>query len=117
MECFHQYWGYKMAYKTIPIRNDLDNYQVQLTLDSIVFTFVFIYNYREEAWFLELQDEDGVDIFSAKLVLGVSLLRNCNSSSRPLGELWLYDSSGKNEEPSLTNFGKTVFMQYTEVNT
>lgn len=97
----------------LALRSDLTDYELQSQLDGITFTFRLYWNTREEAWYLDVQAEDGTPILSSMKVVVMSPLgRRSTDSRRPAGLLLAYDTSGLQKDPGKTDLGDRVIVTY-----
>lgn len=99
---------------TIPLSTDQLFSQVT-TLSGTDYIFTFAWNEREDAWYMDLADQDGVAIqLSRKVTVDFPLITRCKDPRRPLGMLIAVDSSGAGLDPTLEDFGQRVQLVYFE---
>lgn len=99
---------------TIPV-STLPNFTQVTTLSGRDYVFTFHWNAREAAWYFDLADQDEVLIVSSrKVTVGFPLITRCVDPRRPEGMLMAIDSAGKNQDPSLDDFGTRVQLIYFE---
>lgn len=107
-----------MAYQKIPVRTDIPAYGFSLSLEGTIYYFSFEWNDRGGFWTFDILDQDQNHIVAGvRLVANISLLGRFNNSKLPAGELFLLDTSGKNQDPSFDNFGTVVLLFYRESTT
>lgn len=94
---------------TIPLRNDLPHFDMQVVLDSVTFTLEFRWNTREECWYMDIMTESGEHInIGIKFVVDHPLGMRTPDERRPAGVLIAQDTSGQHADPSFseaTGFG------------
>ncbi len=110
---------------TLPLRSDLDAYEVRVTLDKVDYDLRFVWNERDEQHYLSifatdsptLSDGSRVAILpSIPVLIGTPLLRNLPGvpgTDRPAGELVALDTSNQNEEAGQRDLGARVVLVYT----
>lgn len=104
-----------MAIFELPVRNDLPAYDFQVELDGVLFTLGFNYNARAGYWVFDIFDSnDNPLLVGIRLVSGQLLTERFISEGLPLGDFFIFDSSGKNEDPTIDNFGVTCLLMYAD---
>jgi hypothetical protein len=104
-----------MATQRIPLRPDLAHYEFAVALDKVTVIFELRWSVREEAWYLDVKDEDGTVIYAGiKVVVALPLGRRCRDPRFPPGILMALDTSGRNEDPGLKDLGDRVQLLYFE---
>ncbi|KKN04670.1 hypothetical protein LCGC14_1095030 [marine sediment metagenome] len=107
-----------MATKVIRIAEGLGNFRFQVELESVVFTFVFEFNEREDAWYFDLLQANGTSIRrSFKVTTGFPWLRQVASRPRPNGDLIALDSTQQGLEADFDTLGNLVQFLYEESTT
>jgi hypothetical protein len=107
-----------MAYIQLPVRSDLPAYQFQTELEEETFFFDFEWNERGQYWTMTISNSDEeVIIAGIRLVSGISLLEQFTVAGRPKGRILCVDTTGKNIDPSISDFGSRVLLMYRESTT
>jgi len=102
-----------MATSIIPTRTDgTQRYTVRLLLDGLNFGLEFFWNPRELAWYVLLYDANGNQLLVRKLVGGQPLTQSFGNQALPRGELLVIDTTGKDQDPGLTDLGARVLLTY-----
>lgn len=103
-----------MALREIPLVAEPDFTQ-QCDLDGTTYTMRFRWSPRGQCWHLDLTTLDGVAIaLSLRLVSLWPLLRRTRGPLRPPGELVIVDRTGRDEDPTLAEFGTRFALFYAE---
>lgn len=111
--------------RLIPTRTDLTNYEVTVELDGVDFDLSFLWNDRDESWYLTitettqtLVDEQTGEkvplIAGIPIVIGTPLMRVLTSLRRPAGELIAIDNTGTGTSPGINELGARVLLYYVE---
>lgn len=95
----------------IPLRSDIFYYEFTKELDGVVYAFRLQYNLRIDSWTLSIVDV----VNGIRLTGGQDLLGQLHHLEVPPGRLEIVDLDGMFTEPSKTNIGDRVILQYTEV--
>lgn len=104
-----------MAIFRIPLPTGVPHFVLQTQLDGETFELRIHWNEREEAWYLEIADVDGVTIVaSRKLVADWSLMHRVADARKPLGELLVVDLTGEGVDPGLNDLGERVELNYAD---
>ena len=104
-----------MAFLQLPIRNDLPAYDFQVELDGELFTLGFSFNARANYWVLDISDANEEPLLMGiRIVSGWLLTNRFVNSNLPLGDFFVYDTSGKNEDPTQDDFGTTKVFMYAD---
>ena len=94
--------------KTLPYYTGLK------TLDGNRYRLRISWNLYTEKWYLQIEGlTNDVDIKGIALLCGKDLL--AAHGYRELGELWVIDNSGANEDPDYDNFGSRWTLEYTSI--
>jgi hypothetical protein len=103
-----------MALRRIPLDPYPDTTQ-QCDLDGVTYAFRFRWSTRGACWHMDLHTVDNTPIVtSVRLVSGWPLLRRVRSSLRPPGELFMIDTTGQDQDPTLEEFGTRYGLFYLE---
>lgn len=79
------------------------------TLEGQTFQLEFAFNHREGCWYVSIADSAGVDIYNGcKLLCLQLLLRKCRDPRRPAGEFFVFDATGSNTPPGLSDLLPSV---------
>lgn len=113
--------------QVIPTSTELSDYTQVTTLDGRSYILRFLFNQREDRWYLNLSDADGVSIVDGiKIVVGFFLLRRVTDARRPPGRLIAKDLTARDADdiaagdkileldPGLTDLGARVKLLYLE---
>lgn len=104
-----------MATTVLPTRTDgAQLYSFSAPLGGTNFGFVFTWNARDSAWYLQLSDDAGNLLLAKKIALGTPMLWRHADRRLPLGELVAVDTSGSGAEPGLTDLGSRVLLTFTD---
>ena len=107
-----------MAILEIPVRSDLSAYSFQITLETVVYTFAFRFNARQDRWIWDVQDVDGVPIvIGVPLLYGLPLLDRFKSESLPPGRFIVTDETGAERNPGRDSLGEDFKLFYEESTT
>lgn len=97
----------------LPIDAESPNYRLSTTLDGQSVIFDLRWNSREEAWFLNLLDNDETPIVEGiKVILGMFLGRRTTSERMLPGRLVVEDLSGQNLDATIDDLGTRVIIYY-----
>ena len=101
-----------MATITIPIRNDIYNYNFNFAFDDIIHSVYVKYLLRQDKWFLSIEG-----IFTNQIIVGgVDLLKPYKYVDEcPQGLLMAVDKDGLYRDNNQSNFSDNISLQYTEV--
>jgi hypothetical protein len=90
----------------IPVLAGAPNQEMQVQLDGVEFTLRFVWQDRDENWYLDVSDAAGNPIWMGqRIATGAPLLFQCVNPNRPLGELVAIDSLDEDKDPELDDFG------------
>jgi len=98
----------------IPVNKQTDAYSMSIELDGQVYDLTFHYNAREDRWYLRVSRNNTIVVDGVKLVHGTDLLSQYRAYDVPAGILSIVDSSGLFNDPSSSEFGNTIQLQYDE---
>lgn len=103
-----------MALLTIPLQNDIGNFNERLTLDGVDFVLDFQYNGRLDRWFMSIKDADEVVLIDRiKVNKDVNWFLQFNYKEIPQGDMIAFNFEDA-EEPNLENFSGSVNILYQE---
>lgn len=105
-----------MAILEIPVLEDNVRWVQETTLDGVRFLLHFIFNEREQSWYVSLHDVDDVPIASgARIVVNWFLfLRKVEEAKAPAGRMFVSDSTGSGVDPGRNELGERVKLIYIE---
>lgn len=107
-----------MAYLKIPTRSDLPAYEFSLQLEGVTYFFSFEWNERGQYWSMDILDQDQNHLVAGvRMSVNINLLGRFKDTRLPAGIFILLDSSGKNLDPAVDNFGTVVELFYRESTT
>lgn len=97
----------------LPTRTDYPHYEFEIDLEDVTFIFEFMWNGRDEAWYMSIFDVTKTPLLSGrKVVLGFPLLSRFRDPRLPKGEINAIDTTGSNIEPGLSDLGARVRLLY-----
>lgn len=106
---------------TIPLRNDLPNFDLEVTLEGRTFRLVFYWNTREGYWYMDVYDSADVEVVtSIKVVIDFPLGFRTKNPAKPSGCFFAVDTSGERRDPSYDpvtgrgDLGDRVVLMYVE---
>jgi hypothetical protein len=89
-------------------------FRFETELEGTLYRFLFIWNERDEAWFMTVSDTDDDPIASGvRVVADFPLLRRVADARAPLGDIVALDSTGEGD-PGLADLGVRVSLVYEE---
>lgn len=101
-----------MSTTTIKVAQ-LPYYTGRVTLDANDYKLQFSWNLETEKWYLNIEGlNNDVDIKGIALLTGKNLLASYGELE--LGELWVIDNQGGNEDPNYDDFGSRWTLEYTD---
>lgn len=84
--------------KTIPLEKDSPHFSFSIDLDNQNFGFEFLWNHRDNNWYMSISDVNGdLILSSARLSVATSLLGRYRDARLPLGDLFFLDTIGEAE--------------------
>ena len=99
-----------MASEALPTRNDLGRYVFQVPLDETVFGFDFRFNVRDNRWYYDLLDADGVALrHGIKIVSNWPTLGRMAQQTRPDGGIVAVRADG-DDDPDRETLGNEVIL-------
>lgn len=98
----------------IPVNKETDAYSMSVEMDNKVYDLTLHFNAREDRWYLRVSRNDVIVVDGIKLVHGTDLLSQYRAYDVPAGILSIVDSSGLYQDPSSSEFGNTIQLQYDE---
>ena len=103
-----------MAYQQLPLVPSTPNYRFATTLDGTSYVFDVRWNARDEAWYLDVYDQNETLIRAGvKIVLGALLGRRSVDPAFPDGLLIATDLSGEGREATFDDLGTRVVVIFT----
>jgi hypothetical protein len=113
-----------MAIVEIPTRNDLPSYEMQVTLDSVVYTLQLYFNPRMAdgvgKWFITLADQNrNMLVGPVPVVVNWGLFDRFidQDGGSPPGTIFAFDTSGNNRDPGQFDLGDNVRLFYIQEGT
>lgn len=104
-----------MTIRQISVPEGLSDWTQRTLLDGREYVLRFVWNTREERWYMTISDQDEVVIAAGiKVVADWPLNRLLTSDAAPPGRLIAVDTSGSGEAPGLTDLGQRVLLAYVE---
>ncbi len=99
--------------QTIPLRSDLQHFDLQVVLDARTYTLEFRWNVREGAWYMSVNLENGIPVRSSlKVVVDHPIGGRTRSLDWPAGAFFAVDTSTQRRDPELGDLGDRVLMVY-----
>lgn len=82
------------------------HYETTPTLDGMPYVFTFLYNERQDRFYLDIQGPSGAYVVKGrKLRRGVNLLRGASADERPLGLLVVMAKGSATDSPGMGELG------------
>lgn len=110
-----------MAVTIIPMEEagDDGNFRYRVELDGVFFQHTLRYNARDAAWYLAIENTEGVVIRAGiKVVINWPLLRTVVTEGKPAGELIALDQRetvlDEAQDPDLEALGVDVLLAYVD---
>lgn len=104
-----------MAILAIPTSQTVPHYTQRTVLDGTQYQLEFLFNERDNAWYLSILSEEGDDIaMGLKLVADWPLLRRTQREDAPPGELIALDTTGDGIDPGFDELGGRVVLFYLD---
>ena len=89
-------------------------YRGTKVLDGNTYEMLIKWNTFTEVWYMNIKGKNNtVDIKGIALLPGKDLFERYGEYQ--LGNLWVIDNSGKNEDPTFDEFGSRWTLEYTTV--
>jgi len=102
-----------MTILRIPLTTSSPHFEQEIQLDGVAYRMVIHWNEREEAFYLDLLDDDNVSIISGRKMLpDWPLLHRCRDARKPAGQLFVVDLTGNGEPPGLNDLDERVVLLY-----
>ena len=104
-----------MAIVQLPIRTDIPAYDIQTELDGVLYTLGFSFNARANYWVMDISDANGTPILMGlRVISGWLLSDRFVMENLPPGDFFVFDTSGKNADPTQDDFGTTKLLMYAD---
>ncbi len=101
----------------LPCEPNLYQYDFTCDLEGITYGFAFRWNPRDEAWFMNILDGEGVVIQAGlKVVVNWPLGIRSASDRLPIGRFLAVDTTGANQDPGLNDLGVRTKLVYLDSN-
>lgn len=98
---------------TIPLRNDVPDYDFQVELDGQTYGIRMLWNFRSEQWTLSLFNSLGEPLaLNVGFVVDFPLARRIQTEGMPPGVFIAKDTSGQHREPAFADLGGRVQLVY-----
>ncbi len=98
---------------TIPLRNDIPDYDLQVELDGQTYGIEMHWNFRSLQWAMSLFDAEGVAVaLNIGVVVDFPLARRVQRSEMPPGVFIAVDTTGQNTDPGFSDLGTRVQLLY-----
>lgn len=104
-----------MATLKLPCANSLPWYNFTLSLSGARYIFEMQFNTRSDRYYLSLYDAGGqVIVLGVPLLTGRALLDQYRTRPVPPGSLFVVDTTGQEQPPTLGSFATTHALLYVE---
>lgn len=104
-----------MALLEMPLVSGLYDYTERVIVEGVQYLFRFRWNTAAGSWYLDLSDADGNLIVAGRRCLAdVRLLEQFGHLAIPPGVLLAFDTTTKQVDPTLDDFGARVLLLYDE---
>jgi hypothetical protein len=104
-----------MATVTIPTRTDgIQRYSLRCQLGTRYFTLEFRWNARDQSWGFVISDAAGNVLAARKVLVSMPLSIHQVDDRMPDGEFIAVDTTGKDQDPGLTELGGRVLLTFTD---
>lgn len=104
-----------MTFVTLPLQTEVDKFTVRTTLLGAEYRLDFLWNTRDEHWYLSMFDATGTPIVQGvKVVIGNFILRTNRGQVRPRGWLVAIDKEGTDIDPGRNDLGTRVDIVFTD---
>ncbi len=102
-----------MAVVTLPLVPSIAFYRIGTTLDQTQYLIDVHWNGREQAWYMDLLDQDANMIRAGiKIVLGALLGVRCAAPEFPNGAFIATDTTNSGVDATFTDLGTRVIVRY-----
>lgn len=99
----------------IPTETNDPRFEIRVALTGDEFVFQFVWNERDDHWYVSLFDALLSPIFLGhKYVIGDALLRYVRFPRRPAGELMVIDMAKTDKDAGFDDIGKRVLLVYSD---
>lgn len=97
----------------IPTQLGISAFDISLSLDNVTFNLRFIWNSRENEWYMDIRDVDNISlILAVKLVFDYNMLAAYESiEGLPLG-IFVFIQSSPDAVKTSENFGTDFLLTY-----
>lgn len=97
--------------QVLPLVPSISEYTLDTVIDERVYYLRVYWNGRDEAWFLDVYDEDRQPVmYGVKIVLGTNLGRTSDHPLTRRGALVAIDRSGENHDAAFDDLGTRVVV-------
>ena len=83
----------------------------KISIDNINTDLTYIYNERENSWYFNFSTPNGFNLEFQRLAQGINIGRMYQGFPFD-GNFIIYSDSGDKDDPTLENFGQSVFLAY-----
>ncbi len=92
---------------------DSSFFNIQAPLDGVTYTLQFRWNVRLSSWFMDVLDEQGINVLLAGLRLVINWpLALYQTGRTPPGDFLVFDTSGVGIDPGLNDLGDRCRLWY-----
>lgn len=104
-----------MAISTIPLNSKEHNVRFSVQLDGQTFEMYINWNLRDQAYYMSVVSQnDEPIILGRKLSSDLTILSGISKTTRPLGSLFMFDTSNLNRPPEQGELGTLFELIYVD---
>lgn len=97
----------------IPCRTDLDDYVMQIVLDSVTYALRFRWNTRESAWYMDVSTDTEEPLRNGlKVIINQPIGSRVVDERFPPGRFVAFDTTNSDIAPGETDLGDRVQLLY-----
>lgn len=106
-----------MAALVVPTQKNIPDQQIRILLDGQVYQLRFRWNFRMASWFVDILDSAANELLlGCRVLSGTPPTLQFHHLEIPPGNFLPFDTSNRNVDPTLEDFGVRVLMAYLEAN-
>lgn len=96
----------------IPLDSENANYDFDVELAGKLYKFFVNWNDRGSFWVIQIYDSKEKLLAQAVPQTNYPLFLSSTNPNLPAGELWILDTTGKNQEITRNNLGKEILLVF-----
>jgi hypothetical protein len=97
----------------VPTQLGFSAFTININLDEVTYNLLFIWNSREEEWYMDILDVDNVALIrSVKLVLNYDLLETYDAIEGLPAGVFIFIQASPDAVMSSENFGTDFLLTY-----